>query len=729
MASSVTTSSALPGSSSGKTPPPAPTPVETGNNGRRLTPAASLRRHLVLAMGIALAIWMIGAPIAWFFGQKIYLSEAVIFVSPRFLKNLESDLEQEMQSNSQYREFVQQQVKSVARYDILAEALRKNPRLMEWWRHNRESDQHAIERLQGSLLVKAVPDTYQITIGLEDHQPENLAEMVNAVIDEFLHRDKQDELYGKDQRIVELRKEAVRLNQEVTSLIDRRTQIAEELGVTTFNEGLINPYDRLLIDGQEALAEVRRRRIERESELASIDNSQRSRQGTLRELARDQAVRDQGLISLKANLNVRRSELMARVSGLGPSHPGRLAAENEISEIDIEIERQMARLIESYSAMLVEQRRSTVDQLRRSEAEMERTVQVQADKARWFTMNYQEALSHGVEVERLRKRLGAVDDRINFLSLEANAPGFMRVFANARRPETPIRGGRERLALLFLGAGLVLAIAIPVAADYLDPRVHTATELEESLGLPTIGSLVRIADPITRNFARDQRWRIAGALDRAHRTSDTRIILLTSAEPGAGTSTLTLGLARTLVERGISAIALEANAFKPDKRYVDGAGSDSVQREGLATILQNGGRINGQILPAKGALPDRLPVGETNGTSHLPSGTDLSRVLRLLASRYNMVLIDAPPLSLSPDTEMLATLADAVILVVAASSTCFDEVRQLARHLERLNPSTIGVLLNRVDPRRDPRTASLLAEHRTGSQARPTHGLLSWLWN
>ena len=176
-------------------------------------------------------------------------------------------------------------------------------------------------------------------------------------------------------------------------------------------------------------------------------------------------------------------------------------------------------------------------------------------------------------------------------------------------------------------------------------------------------------------------------------------------------------------------MALEANAFKPDSRYVGGAATGVGVLTGLADILRSGEDIVGRILPAKGALPDRLPVGETNGARLLPAGARLSEVIEKLTQHYNVVLIDAPPLALSPDTEMLATLADAVILVVGASSARLGEVWQVARHLERLNPSMIGVLLNRVDPERDARTAALLAEHQTGSPAKAGRGIVSWLWN
>ena len=94
-----------------------------GVTGRSLNPIASLKSHKVLALGIALIFLGVGFPIAWLKGGHTYQATAVIHVSPRFMKNLEEDKELEFQSNSQYRQFVQHQVYTIGRYDIVLEAL------------------------------------------------------------------------------------------------------------------------------------------------------------------------------------------------------------------------------------------------------------------------------------------------------------------------------------------------------------------------------------------------------------------------------------------------------------------------------------------------------------------------------------------------------------------------------------------------------------------------------
>ena len=169
---------------------------------RKIDPLASVWKHKWLALAVGFVVCLIGLPAAYYLGKPVYYTEAVIYISPRFLKNLESDTEQELQSNTQYREYVQQQVRTINRYDIVAKALeRLGDNRFRWWQKKNETERRAIERLQQSLRVKPVSDTYQIVVGLEGPEAGGLAEIVNSVVDVFLETAKNEEFFASDARI------------------------------------------------------------------------------------------------------------------------------------------------------------------------------------------------------------------------------------------------------------------------------------------------------------------------------------------------------------------------------------------------------------------------------------------------------------------------------------------------------------------------------------------------
>ncbi|MBX7219096.1 MAG: hypothetical protein K1Y36_04050 [Blastocatellia bacterium] len=663
-------------------------PVAT--TGRALNPLASWLRHWGISLTLLVIVAGTGVPAAYWLGKPAYYTEGVVFVSPRFIKNLETDQEQELQSNSQYREYVQQQVRTINRYDIVEEAMRRLLKQGIKWQKPQETERKAIERLQQRLAVRPVPDTYQITVGLEGESPAGLAEIINTVIAVFLETAKDEEYYASDKRIEILQEERVKLLKEIDEKVIVRTQIAQELGVTTFSETLLNPYDDLLMSNRKALAATQRQHIEAEAAVTALNASN---QAALKAQAQEMVAKDQGLSSLKANLNLRKSELLTKMSGLTANHPSRKAAERELAEIDQELQQTAQKLEDSITRMLIEQRNAEVRRALQVETELQRQVSAQSNQASWFTQNYNRALSVGAEIERARKRLNAVDDRISLLILESKAPGFSRLFSSARTPEEPSKGGKRKIFLLFVGAALALAAAVPLAIDWVDPRVRTKAELEQAAGLPVLGQTGNVAEATAHAVTQDCLIRLANRIRTECRARESTVFLLTSFNRRAGTTTLGFQLASHLNNNKTSALVVEANALHPDGGYKPPAGGVS---SGLAEWLKNTIGLEEILIPGDDILPDRIPVGGTDGLFHLPCLSDFPDRLESLRSRYRCILLDAPPLPVSADTEALVSMADVVLVIVARDESLFSEVRQGLELLERLNPAAVGLVFTKA---------------------------------
>ena len=128
--------------------------------------------------------------------------------------------------------------------------------------------------------------------------------------------------------------------------------------------------------------------------------------------------------------------------------------------------------------MLLTQRQAQVNQTQRTERGMTTLLNEHTAQAREFAHQYQNALLMGVEIANLNKRLGAVSDRINYLTLESQAPGFMRLFSSARSPELPVKGGYRKYLAVFVGLGFLLGLLAPLVIDYLDPRLQRLRSAE-----------------------------------------------------------------------------------------------------------------------------------------------------------------------------------------------------------------------------------------------------------
>ena len=304
------------------TPESLPAP---GGNG--LSIWRSLRRHKVFAGLVALLVILVGLPVVWMKGKPRYSSTAVVFVSPHFVANLQDGKEVDPKSDSQYHEYIQQNARTINRFDIVLEALRKQGQRTAFWVKPDESIEHAAERLQGELKVEPVPDTYQITVTLENSQPQGLAELVNDVVAVYLEKAKSEEFYASDERVTNLVQDREAIQKDIEEKQARRLAVAQELGVSSFTENFVNPYDRLLVEAKEALAVARRQNIEADAQLATLDEKQRKGGvDALRAISEAEVEKDAALTALEANQSIRRTQLLTAISGLSPDHPGRRAA-------------------------------------------------------------------------------------------------------------------------------------------------------------------------------------------------------------------------------------------------------------------------------------------------------------------------------------------------------------------------------------------------------------------
>ena len=639
-------------------------------SGRMPQPVASLRRHKWIAAGLFLIVLIGGLPLAWMKGKATYRSEGVLYVSPRFLRNLDSDEEHQLQSNSQYREFMQQQVRTVNRYDIVASVLTKHPELGRRWKRPNESDRRAAERLQGALQISPVPDTYQITVGLEDHKAEGLAEIINAVLAEFLAVSQKELLWDSEGRLQKLNHEKAALEAEMAGLAESKNSRAQELGTTVFNDSMVNSYDKRLAASLDALEEARRQRFAAEGAASG-----QALPGTSA-TALDKALSDAGLTSLKGSLNQRKATLLTTIHGLSPQHSGRISAEKELKEIEAQIEQTTAQIHQKMQSGLRDMQVSRLEQARQLEAKIQREVDQLRAQTEAYSRGYQSTLEIGEQIARLRKRLNATEDRMSFLSLETKAPGFIRVFSPARPADLPVKGGRRNLFLLVGLAALALALLLPVGIDFVDPRILTGRELEAALGLP-------ISAVLDASGWNSGTRRLAVVVNRHSDALPHGALTLTAISGHADSSSaVTRALAGALTALGSRVLICET---KPNP-------SESSDRPGLADLLAGAASLEACLVLGGERQPDHIGAGSASEDNLLPADR-LPAILREARERYDVVLVDSPSVSGSLLAEELVRLTGAVMLVASAGADTKADLKVAMNLLERLRPESFGAVL------------------------------------
>ena len=653
--------------------------------GLGIKPLASLLAHRRLALVVLVLTFLVAAPIAWIKGQPRYVATATVQVAPRYMKNVKDDNELDFQSNSQYRQFVEHQARSVGRHDILSAAIEAAAARGYAWRREGESARRAVERLQEQLVIAPVADTYLMQVSLAGSAKDGLAELVNAVVAAYIDKMKEELVYGSDERVKAVLAREAELLRVVGGSSDRRTAIALEIGVSTFNEKEGNPHDKLLLAARTAYEEAQRTRIAAEAKLRAYENT-RETDLTTRSV-QESVLNDPGLNSLKSSLNTRRAALAMAASGLTADHPAHEAAQAELAEIEAEISKRSGQLTKDVATNIRARYQSTVEQARRYEQEMAAILAEREARSAQAAKLYNEALSLDADIEAARKELDTVRARLNFFSAERQSLGFVRLVAAALPPETAFGLGRKKLLLAALLAAILVAAVVPTVIDMVDGRVRAVGDAERALNMPALGWHVEGDGEAARLFADDQLRRMAGALTRERDRHGTQVFALSGVKPGAGTSRLALELGRTLDGLGYPTLVVEANAFSPDARY-------GATRPGLAECLREEAAADECIEPARGELPARVRVGAADG--HLGRVDRLRALLDGWRQRYAFVLVDAAPLLLAADAEIVLDRIGHALLVVEANATTRGEIARARRVLEASSAQAAGLIVNRV---------------------------------
>ena len=314
---------------------------------------------------------------------------------------------------------------------------------------------------------------------------------------------------------------------------------------------------------------------------------------------------------------------------------------------------------------------------------------------------------------------------------EVTAQSVIKVLplVEASKPSTPHSpNGRLALALGAL-SGLVLGLALTALRAVNDRRIKSSAALEDRFGLTVLGTIPLMsrksakakkgrgkqgskADRAGRATLRDGRLRRADASDTAvtfhfaesfkelrtnlqfiRPDNPPRIIVITSALPAEGKSTVAANTAITLAESGIPTVLVDADLRRPtvaSSFHVEGSvglTNTVIGNAEVWDVLQPVPDVGDLKVLASGPVPPN--------PSEILASARLESVLRSIAEDH-VVIVDAPPLLPVTDAAILAAKYDGCVLVVTAGQTTRDELGKALGNLAKVNGPVLGAVLNRV---------------------------------
>lgn len=268
---------------------------------------------------------------------------------------------------------------------------------------------------------------------------------------------------------------------------------------------------------------------------------------------------------------------------------------------------------------------------------------------------------------------------------------------------------RDTAVALFLS--LLIAVLISILVDRIDSRVRDEDELESVLGAPLLGRIALPEDgmpntPRTLALADSTAGPAAEAFrmlranfDFTTAAADSRVVLITSALPEAGKSTIAANLAAALAQAGQRVALADLDLRRPTCHLF----FNLPRGPGAADVIVGRAGVDQTLVPT--AVPIPGPAAETQPSSpvlFLAAGTTAPNPAQLLASPQcartidalresaDVVLVDAPPLLVCGDAKTIAPYVDALLLAVPMGSANRRDMTEVARELSTVRPPLLG---------------------------------------
>jgi succinoglycan biosynthesis transport protein ExoP len=278
----------------------------------------------------------------------------------------------------------------------------------------------------------------------------------------------------------------------------------------------------------------------------------------------------------------------------------------------------------------------------------------------------------------------------------------------AKPAVTPREKSFPQLKLMLpLGAVLTLGLTLAFVflREMLDTRIRYATDLGSISGLRLLGSVPDLSDdPIgpkkiervvrenPKSVVAEVCRQISGQVRKAASQGGIRSIACLSGLPEAGTTSFISNLADSLAMGGLKVLVIDANFRRSHLAAAMGTEPDAI---GLGDVLRGQTALADAIRPAGGDV-DILAAGTPDSrVFEMLSTPKLDAVIAEATTRYDIVLLDVPPIVVAGDALAVANKVDGSIIVVRAFQEQRGLVARMASQLGDVKAHLIGAVLNR----------------------------------
>lgn len=268
--------------------------------------------------------------------------------------------------------------------------------------------------------------------------------------------------------------------------------------------------------------------------------------------------------------------------------------------------------------------------------------------------------------------------------------------------DDPVSPRPARNLALALVLGLLLGVGLAVLRETLDNTVKNPDDARDVAGTATLGAIAYdpqaskkplIVSDSPRSVRSEAFRQLRTNLQFVQVDGPLRSLVLTSSVPKEGKSTTACNLAIAMAQTGVRVCLVEGDLRRP--RIADYLGVESAV--GMTDVLIGRVPLEDALQSWGGGMLEVLPSGPLPpNPSELLSSRGMGELMKSLEHRFDLVLVDAPPLLPVTDGAILSTLTDGAVLCVRARITRKDQLEQAVEALRAVDAKILGVVLTMV---------------------------------
>ena len=563
--------------------------------------------------------------------------------------------------------------------------------------------QLTVEPVRGSRVVK---------VSFESHHPDLAAKVVNTLADAFIRqqlRQKTDATrYGAEFLAEQLDEAGQKLKGAETRLNEFLK--ANQIFFVATSDRAGEYHDlvtRQLTQVSESLLKARSDRITKESLYA---------QAVGHEADAVPAVLGNSLVGrLKEELTKLETEYRRLAQTFKPEYPRMEQLDRSITELRGQLGREVSRILGGLDAEY------------RAALLTERKLQGVVDNHEQLARRLGDGMPHYSvlrrDVDTNRQVYMSLLTRLKEMQVTAALPTSNISLVD--RGEVPLTPSKPRKSLsLLMGAvvGLLGGVALAFLVEYLDTTVKDANDVQTNLRVPALGIVPHAIRKRERGSVGRGMTARAGDVDpgagsgleadpvfadafRSLRTAllycspdcVPSVFMVTSPQRGEGKTTIAVGLAIMLAQRGAGDVLLvDADLRRPTLHEVFRVGTTP----GFANFLAAEADVSEVVRPTDTSNLYMVPAGRSSATlADLVAPPRLGPMLENLAGRFNHVLFDTTPLLGISDALSLAPHVGGAVLVLRHGHAQREAARRAVQLLATIGTPLLGVVLNRFNPR------------------------------